>query len=386
MLSFCALASLPSFADTHWVGSWSASAQTATNQAALVHSTTYRNNIHISLGGNLWRVRLTNEIGSSPLQIGAASIAFDAGSGAAVPGTMQSLTFNGKSSVTIPAGSVAVSDAFIMNVPAFSNLAVSIYVPVQTMVLTYHRLATSSNYTAPGNQVRATYLDNNQLVTSWYFLKGVDTKLDNGQAIVALGDSITDGKAAKQDMNGRWPDVLASRLAASGGGTHLSVLNEGIGGNRILNYDLGMARVLSRLDRDALAQSGAKYLILMIGYNDINISLAPGSSSDVVTVSDLEWALAQVVVRAHGSGFKVYGATLTPAPLLSSTGQAMRTVINQWIRSSGTFDGTVDFDQAVRDPKNPTAFLETYDSGDHVHPNDRGYAAMADSIPLSLFE
>jgi lysophospholipase L1-like esterase len=387
-LAVCLVVLSPQFSlagTDHWVGSWSTAAQTETDHPALVPATTYRNNIHISVGGNTWRVRLTNEIGVAPLQIGAASVGLDAGSGAVVAGTMQSLTFNGKTSITIPIGSVAVSDAFTMDVPSFSNLAVSIYVPQQTIVLSYHRLAVSSNYTAPGNQVRAAYLDDAQLVTSWYFLKGVDVKLNNGQSIVALGDSITDGKAAKQDQNGRWPDVLTSRLA-TGGSTPLSVLNEGIGGNRILNYDLGKQSVLARLDRDGLAESGAKYLILLIGYNDINISLHPATPSDVVTAAEIEWAMTQVVVRAHGSGFLVYGATLTPASLLPPAGQAMRTAVNEWIRTSGTFDGIIDFDAAVRDPANPSAYLETYDSGDHVHPNDRGYAAMANSIDLSLFQ
>jgi len=236
--------------------------------------------------------------------------------------------------------------------------------------------------------VTSATLTSPQKIYSWDFLKGVDVKADAASAaIVAFGDSITDGAHSTRDANARWPDVLAKRLAADKRTAKLGVLNEGIGGNRVLHDNTGPS-ALARLDRDVLSQDGVKYLILMEAINDIGHAADPVKPYDVVSADDLIAGYVQIVERAHAHGIKVIGATLTPyvgAKYQSPAGEVMRTTLNEWIRTSKLLDGVVDFDKATRDTANPGVFAATADSGDHLHPGDAGYKAMGESVDLKLF-
>ena len=277
-----------------------------------------------------------------------------------------------------------------LEVDPLSSLAVSLYLPDQPIDdTTCHQDARATNFITPGNTTTAETLTDARTIFSWCFVKGIDisTHASNAAAIVTLGDSITDGALSTRDANRRWPDVLARRLQENSKTAHLSVLNEGISGNRLLHDGAG-PNVLARFDRDVLAQNGVRYLIVLEGINDIGHIKDPRDASDIITAQDEIFALTQLVTRAHTHGIKVFGATLTPyvgAGYASPAGEQIREAVNQWIRTSGVFDGVIDFDQLTRDPANPTMFSPAVDSGDHLHPGDAGYDRMGSSIDLSLF-
>lgn len=377
---------------SYWVGTWAASPmgqQVNPGQPAPGDST-YRDIVHISEGGPSIRVQLTNEFSAQSLTIAAAHIALSAGNGAIQSGSDHILTFDGRSSVTIPAGAVVFSDPVPMRVAALSDLAVSVYLPRQDLnETTCHNDAQSTNFITAGNTTAADTLTAARPIYSWCFVKGIDVSEQDSQAasIVTFGDSITDGWQSTRDANRRWPDVLASRLQANPTTSHLAVLNEGISGNRLLHNGAG-PDALSRFDRDVLAQSGVKYVIILEGINDIGAVARPREPGDNITAQDITFALSQLITRAHTHGIKVIGATLTPyvgAGYASPQGEQIREAVNQWIRTSGAFDAVVDFDKITRDPAKPSMFLPAYDSGDHLHPNDAGYKAMGSTVDLSLF-
>jgi lysophospholipase L1-like esterase len=384
---------------TVWTGSWAAAPDLAPepkgpSAATDAKGTTYRDIVHLSLGGSALRLHISNEFGSAPLTIGGMHVALSAGAGGIVPQSDHFVTFGGAETVMIPAGAQAVSDPVAMPVAAFADLAVSIYVPQQPGAkLSWHTVAVSTNYIAAGNALTAATMSGAEKVISWYLLKGVDVDAGpEASAIVTLGDSITDGYKSSRDKNARWPDILAQRLHANAATAHIGVLDEGISGNRLLHDGRGPS-VLSRLDRDVLAQSGAKYVIILIGINDIGHMMAalgkPSASKDPVTVDDLAWGLQQIVVRAHARGMKVYCATVTPyggSGYQNDDGMKLHAGINHWIRTSGAFDGVIDFEKMMHDPANNKVFLAPYDSGDHLHPGDAGYKAMGDFIDLKLFQ
>jgi lysophospholipase L1-like esterase len=388
-----ALSSAPAQeAGSRWVGTWAAAPMgNAVNpgQPAPANST-YRNIVHISAGGARVRVELTNEFGTRPLTISDSHIALSAGGGAIQAGSDHALSFNGRTSVTIPAGALAVSDAVQMPVAALSDLAVSVFLPEQTIGdTTCHDLGLSTTFIAAGDTASSPAMTDARTIKSWCFVKGIDVSVtsEKAAAIVTLGDSITDGALSTPDANRRWPDVLAQRLQADAKTAHLSVLNEGISGNRLL-HDRAGPNALSRFDRDILAQSGVKYLIILEGINDIGSIANPRDPSDVITSQDLIFAFTQMVSRAHEHGVKVFGATLTPykgAGYFSDAGEKIRQDLNEWIRSGGVVDGVIDFDQITRDPANPAVFSSEADSGDHLHPADAGYKIMGSAIDLSMF-
>jgi lysophospholipase L1-like esterase len=375
----------------HWVGTWAEAPYAAPNTDAAFGAAdvTLRQIVHVSLGGSRVRIVLSNEFGLDPLTIGAAHIALAEKGSAIALATANALTFSGKSSITIPPGAAAVSDPADLKLPALSDLAVSIFLPAQAMrQRTFHNFAAQTNYLATGNVVGEKKFEDAKTLTTWNFLTAVDVVgAANDAAIVTLGDSITDGARGTIDTNGRWPDVLARRLQAEKKTAGLGVLNEGIGGNRVL-YDGTGPSALARFDRDVLAQAGVKYLILMESINDIGNATSPIAPKDPVTAEQLIAGLQQLVERAHIHGIKVFGATLTPfvgARYQSPAGETMRTAVNDWIRSSKSLDGVIDFDMVTRDASNPSLFSKTADSGDHLHPGDAGYKAMGDSIDLKLF-
>ncbi|RSL16329.1 lysophospholipase L1-like esterase [Edaphobacter aggregans] len=375
----------------HWVGTWATSPVAMPNTEGIFGAadTTFREIVHVSLGGSRARIILSNEFGLDPLTISAAHIALRTTGSEIDLASANALTFGGRPSVTIPPGALVVSDPVNLKLPAFADVAVSLFVPAQPMhQITHHSFADQTSYMAQGNVVGVKALESPKEIYNWPFLKGVDIIAgDKSAAIVAFGDSITDGAHSTRDANSRWPDLLAHRLQANKKTADLGVLNQGIGGNRILHDNTG-PNALSRFDRDVLAQAGVKYLIILESINDIGHAQDPVKPYDVVTAEDLIVGLGQLATRAHTHGIKVYGATLTPyvgAKYASPSGEAMRQAVNKWIRTTNQLDGFIDFDKATQDSANPAVFAPTADSGDHLHPGDAGYKSMADSIDLNLF-
>jgi lysophospholipase L1-like esterase len=370
-----------------WVGTWASAPVIETHATnAEEAGTTLREVVHVSIGGEMVRVRFSNLFGTAPLVIGAAQIAQTLKGASIVADSGKPVTFHGQPAVSIPPGALAVSDPVPFKFAPLSDLTVSFYLPSPSGPITEHAFADATNYRASGNVVSNATLDTPTTVTSWEYLNGIDTlaAADAG-AVITLGDSITDGAKSTIDTNQRWPDELARRLQADPRHRNLSVLNEGIGGNKILVDGFG-PNALARFDRDVLAQSGAKYLLILEGINDIgSLHNKPDSG---LTAADLISGLNQMIVRAHAHGIAVIGCTLTPyhgAGYSTENGEAIRKAVNDWIRTGGAFDGFVDFEAAVRDPDHPDTFLPSDDPGDHLHPNDAGYKAMGDAIDLKLF-
>ena len=377
-----------------WVGTWASAprldAHARNAEDLLVSGTqsgvTLREVVHVSMGGDMVRVRFSNLYGTGPLVIGAVQIAQTQKGAAIVPGSAKPLTFHGQPSVSIPNGALAVSDPVPFKLAPLSDLTVSFYLPSPAGPVTEHELGEATSYHAPGNAVSSPDLAGAATETMWYYLNGVDTlaAADAG-AVITQGDSITDGARSTVDTNQRWPDELARRLQADPKYRRLSVLNEGISGNKILLDGAG-PNALARFDRDVLAQSGAKYLLILEGINDIG--RLHGTPDAGLTAADLIGALDQMILRAHAHGIAVIGCTLTPyhgAGYYTENGEAIRKAVNGWIRTGGAFDGVVDFEAAVRDPNHPDTFLPADDPGDHLHPNDAGYKVMGDAIDLKLF-
>ena len=346
---------------------------------------TLRQVVHVSIGGGQVRVVLSNAFGTVPLVVGAAHVALRTTGALIAPESDRALTFSGRRGMTIPSGAVAVSDAVNLTVPAFADLAIDVYLSGDTEAtnspLTTHGEAHQTNYvSSPGDHAGEPAFPVANTMTSWFFLARVDVMVrESVGAVVALGDSITDGTASSLDENRRWPDRLAQRLAAD----HLSVavLNAGIGGNRLLVDNKNDTNALARFDRDVLVQSGVTRLIVYEGTNDIRHTTPP------VTADDLIGAHQQLIERAHTRGLTVFGATVTPfeGSLWSPDNESKRHALNEWIRTSHAYDGVIDFDAAVRDSAHPTRLNPPFDSGDHIHPNDAGYQAMADAVSLKLF-
>jgi lysophospholipase L1-like esterase len=379
-------------APASWVGTWAASPFDGDpwHTIPTLVDSTLREIVHTSIAGKSLRVRLTNEFGTEPLRVDAATIAIGAGVSSIDAASLHSLTFGGSPSIVIPPGAEVLSDPVALATPASANLAISIYLPLQQVSdVSVHSSAQQDSFIQPGNHVRDASLAEPVVTPSWYFLKGVDVEPDNvdAAAIVTFGDSITDGARSTENANHRWPDYLSARLQGDPATAHLAVLNEGIGGNCVLIHCVGQ-NAPARFNRDVLSLSGVKYVIVLESINDIGTLKRPNRPDYKLTAEDLEQGLAQLVARAHEHGIKVFGATLTPfkgAGYFTEHGEQIRTAVNHWILTSGVFDAAIDFDKATGDPADPLVFAPQYDSGDHLHPKDAGYAAMAASIDLSLF-
>jgi lysophospholipase L1-like esterase len=375
--------------DQVWIATWGASpvAPVGANAANPGFTNqTVRLVLRTSIGGNEVRVRVSNAFGSDSLNIGAAHIALRDKDAKIVAGTDRVLTFGDSRSTTIPAGALVVSDSVKLAVPALSDVAVSLYLPGPTGPATWHPLARATNYiSTPGDFTQNAEMPIDHTVPSWFYLTDVEVKASKDTlAIVTLGDSITDGNLSTVDSNHRWPNFLAERLAAAH--MKLSVVDEGIAGNRLL-HDLAGPNGLARFDRDVLAQPGVGYVTVMLGINDIGRSTT-GQPPQPVTADEMIAGDQQMVLRAHQLGLKIIGCTMTPyegANYFAADGEVKRQSVNKFVRSSSAYDGIIDFDAVVRDPSHPARLLPMFDSGDHLHPNDAGYKAMADSINLSLF-
>jgi lysophospholipase L1-like esterase len=374
-----------------WVGTWASSplladAKSAPPAPGFVDST-LRQIIRTSIGGKQIRIRFSNVFGTTPLAITSAHAALSAGNSAIRPDTDKALAFDGQSSAVIPPGALMYSDPIAFDLPPLSDLAVTIHLDAAPDGITVHPASRSTSYLQAGNSPSAADLPIAVHTDHWYFLNGVDVLAKkSAAAVVTLGDSITDGAKSTTNGNARWPDDLARRLHANRRTAGVGVLNEGIGGNRLVHDGAG-PNALARLDRDVLAQSSVRWLIVLEGINDLGTrATAPSHNEQPATAKDLIAAYQQIILRAHAHNIRVYGATITPCERCDAEAQADRQTINNWIRTSHEFDAVIDFDMATRDPQNPSRFSAAADSGDHLHPGDVGYKMMGDQIDLKLFE
>jgi lysophospholipase L1-like esterase len=409
-------------AQNKWVGTWATAPQAAIKgPTQTFHNQTLRLIVHTSVSGKKVRIKISNTFGDQPLLIGAAHIARRSSEADIDPASDCALKFRGRSSVTIPARSMVVSDPADLHVPALSDLAISLFFPETAAMTTWHVLAKQTSYLSAetGDATAQVKFPVANTIDSWPFLTGVDVQASpHAASIVALGSSLTDGDGSTSDTNRRWPDVLAERLQKdSVGNKELGVLNEGIIGNRLLSDTqsprqaggppplgavfeefgpaLGQSGV-ARFDRDVLSQAGVKYVILALGVNDI---LFPGSfipQTETVTAQDLIKGNRQLIARAHSKGIRAIGTTIPPFEhalfrnpfydrFYSAENEKTRQEVNAWIRAGSEFDGIIDFDEAVRDPDHPTQILPAYDSGDHLHVNNAGNVAQGNIISLALF-
>jgi lysophospholipase L1-like esterase len=376
-----------------WVGTW------ATAMATGVPGTqngypnySIRSVVHASIGGRALRIRLSNAYGTEPLVFGHVTVARAAGPATptALSGTVRDVTFGGRASITVPAGGDVLSDPVGLAVPTAADLLVTTYVPTPSGPVTYHPDAQQTSfYTTDGDHAGdesgAAYT---QTTSVWHYITEVDVLAPGAYgAVIAFGDSITDGAQSTWGANHRWPDYLAARLARHG--NRWGVLNAGIGGNRLLldgaaggNPGFGQ-NALARFDRDVLAKSGARTMIVLLGINDIQQDPHQTDPAQIIA------AHQQLITQARTRGLRMLGGTITPFKGwldYDATLEATREAVNDWIRAGGRdgYDGVVDFDAAVRDPADPLAMLPAYDSGDHLHPKDAGYQAMANAIRLDL--
>jgi lysophospholipase L1-like esterase len=398
-----------------WIGTWATAPQPfMPGSLQSFRNQSLRLIVHTSIGGAKVRIKISNTFGDRPLLIGGAHIARRTVAADIDPISDRTLMFHGRSSIRVAARSMAVSDPVELDVPALSDLTISLFLPKTTEATTLHILAMQTNYVSPetGDSTADAKFPVAKTIRSWPFLTGVDVAAAaHGAAVVAFGSSLTDGDGSTLDTNRRWPDVLAERLQnGTDGKTGVAVLNQGIIGNRLLTDSpreaggpfgaaLGQAGLV-RFEHDVLAQAGVRYVIVGLGINDI---VFPGSLTPIterITAESMIAGYRQLIRRAQQKGIRVIGTTnppfedaflvlsetAPPVTFYSPTKEIVRQKVNHWIRTSGEFDGVLDFDVVLRDPSHPTRLLPIYDSGDHLHPNNAGYIAAGNAIPLALLE
>jgi len=373
-----------------WVGTWTASPQPASSPLP-INGQTLRQIVHTSIGGDSVRIRLSNAYGGEDVVVGAARVALSAGGAAIVEGTNRVLRFSGSPTITISAGTFVVSDPVRLRMPALGDLAVSIYLPGNVAATTRHDAGLQTNYLSAPGDFTGTADFAGTTTRSFHFLTTVEVWApERAAAIVTLGESVTNGFGSTPDTNQRWTNLLAERLQSHPRTSGMAVLNAGIGGNRILHDIVGPSG-LSRLDRDALVQSGATHLIVSPGSTDILLPDLLGLPAQNVGADQIIQGHQQIITRARAMGLRVYGATLPPVDGFPFPGfwtapmEEKRQLVNRFIRTRGAYDAVIDFDAVLRDPAQPTRLRPDYDSGDHVHPNDLGHRALADAIDLKLF-
>lgn len=390
----------------HWLDTWVSMPQLTepgnmppapfTRPGLVLADSTLRQTVHVSAGGKHLRLRFSNAFGGSALPVTAVSVALPAGGRAGTSGitagSSRAVTFHERASVTVPVGAQAVSDPLDFDLAPGSNLTVTVYLAQgqASEAVTSHPGSRTTSYLQAGDHLQDTDLAAATPADHWYFLSGVEVWSPGGEAAaVVLGDSLTDGRGSTTNANDRWPDQLLRRLQSRRETSGTAVLNQAAGGNRVLNDGLG-PNALARLDRDVLAQSGVRWLVVFEGVNDIGTAEATAAAQQQVS-DDLIAAYDQIVTRAHAQGIRVYGATLTPFGGNTSYDdpaglrEQARQRVNRWIRTGGRFDAVVDFDRAARDPEHPRQLLPALDTGDHLHLNPAGYRVLADTVPGGLF-
>lgn len=394
-----AAAGLAAAAAPRWVGAWASSQMVPEGQNALpaadLQDATLRQVVRVTAGGPQVRIRLSNAFGTQPLAFGAVHVARAGPPGSAriAPGG-RIVTFDGRPDVVVPAGADYLSDPIPFAVRPLERIAVTVHLPEAPAQQTGHPGSRTTSFIARGAWVDAADLPGAKTAVRWYQLAGVDVAASPRQAaVVAFGDSITDGYGVGPDRDERWPDFLAERLQASPATRHLSVLNHGIGGNRLRLDGLG-PNALARFDRDVVSQSGVTHVIILEGVNDLGTLTRDAPQppeAHAQLVREMIGAYAQMAARARAKGIKVIGATITPYGGSAyyhpdAANEADRQAVNAWIRGSGAFDAVIDFDAALRDPQRPERMRADLDSGDGLHPSIAGYRAMAAAIPLSVFK
>ncbi len=399
-------------AEEHWVSTWATAQQLAPVVfptwfkppppppnapgspippiPAKFENQTVRMTVRTSLGGSALRIELSNAFGSEPVVIGAAHMALKAQGSGIQPASDRSITFGGQPGTTILAGSLIVSDPIALKVGKLTELSISLYLPKAIGAQTVHPLGLNTTYVASGNVISREILKDTTDCKSYFWLAGVEVSTSTeSHAIVAFGDSITDGFSTTADTWRAWPSLLAAKLQSQARTAQWSVLNLGISGNRVRRDGAGLS-ALARFDRDVLGRPGVRWIILLEGINDINVSAVPGAPEfEQTTVEQLIEAYQAIVERAHLNGIKVAGATITPTKglwMYNEKSEALRQGVNSWIRTGGQFDRVIDFDAATRDPSDLSRLAPVMDSGDHIHPNDAGNAAMADAIDITMFD
>jgi lysophospholipase L1-like esterase len=385
------------------VGSWANAPQTASgDELDGLHDRTLRLVAHLSIGGNRVRLKISNLFGSQPVRIAGIHVALRDEGPRILPASDRTVLFDGKEGIEIAAGTAVTSDPVDLLVPPLADLAVSLYLPDSVKASTAHLLALETGYVSakPGNSSGAVSFDVGRRIDCWPFLTGIDVEGPPGAfAIVALGDSTVDGDGSTPDANHRWTDRLAARFAKSA--MRVGLLNEGLIGNRLLRGSpegpenpLGRAMgesALERFDRDVLAQAGVRAVILRTGSNDLGLPGGFAPASELPSLSAMENGYRRIVAQAKARRLTIIGTTLPPFENAGFPGyfslekEALRQALNAWIRQSGTFDAVIDLDLLLRDPNHPSRLLADFDSGDHLHPNDVGYDAIAEAIPLALF-
>lgn len=392
-------------AQEHWVATWG-TAETLSRQpaparpanaapprqgAASINTRGFNNQTvrmiaRTSMAGKRVRVKLENEFGAAPVKVAAAHIALREKDSAIVAASDRALQFNGQAGVTIGPGAVIVSDPVDLTVPAVTDVAVSLFFADETGAPTAHATALHDTYVVEGDATAKATMDAPTVTHSYYYLAAIDVMApEKAFSIVPYGDSITDGARSSNESNHSWPALLAARLAAKKDTANIGVANMGIGGNRVLRDGSGVSAI-ARFDRDVLSQSGVKWVMLLEGINDIGREAS--QPAEMVEANDVIGGYKQIIDQAHTHGLKIIGCTLTPyggAGYQREHGEAVRQAVNQWIRTSGAFDAVVDFEKATRDASTPPKIRPEFDPGDHLHPNDAGYQAMADAIDLSVF-
>ncbi|HEX2925820.1 MAG TPA: GDSL-type esterase/lipase family protein [Ruminiclostridium sp.] len=378
--------SFPDASSSHkWVGTWTA-AQQLTEASNMPPSPGLSNNtlrqvVHVSIGGNQLRMKFSNECGNLPVNLNSVHLALSAGGSSIQAGTDKAFTFGGKESVTIPAGKTITSDTLDFSLQKLTNIAVTIYFGSVPSALTGHPGSRTISYIQKGNSVNALSMPSAVTTEHWYIISGIDVLTENSyKSLVALGDSITDGRGSTTNANNRWTDNLSRLLQQNPATSGVAVLNQGIGGNAVLSGGLGPA-ASTRFDRDVLEQNGVRYIIVFEGVNDI------GASSLSTVATNLINAYEEFITKAHAKNIIVYGATITPfggSQYESAVHEQARQAVNDWIRTSGQFDAVVDFDVAVRNPSDQKKLLSTYDSGDHLHLSPAGYEKIAEAVDISL--
>jgi len=393
----CFVASAVAQNKEHWVTTWATAQQLAPqpplpgpgpNVPATLKNQTVRMVARSSVGGRRVRIQVSNAFGSKPLVISNTHIALRDKGAAIVRMSDRALTFGGRPTMTVTPGALIVSDPVDLAVPKLTDLAISLYLPEDTGTPSIHPIGLHTNYIADGEGTAKTSLDTSMTTTAYLWLSSIDVLAPaNAGAIVAFGDSITDGFSTTIDKDQAWPALLAKRFAAAKSTEMLGVLNLGIAGNRVLRDGAGVS-ALARFDRDVLSRTGVRWMTLLEGINDITFSALPVFSTEVVTAEDLIGGYRQIIERAHMHGIKVAGATIMPVGGVSTyreSGEAVRQAVNQWIRGSGAFDAVIDFDALMRDPADPKRLRPEFDPGDHVHPDDKGNERMAQAIDLAIF-
>ena len=365
------------------------------NRSRAFANETIRHVTHTSVGGRRIRVRVSNVFGKTALRLGTTYVALSAGGSAIYPHTNRRVTWSGQSALSIPAGAVALSDAVELDVPGGAELAVSLHLPGSAEQATFHEFTLQTSYIASGDVANAADLPGATPTPATYYLTAVEVlPYEPVGTLVAFGDSVTLGGGSSTDQNRTWPDRLSARLNPNPLRPRLSVVNQGIGCGRLL-WDFCGPSGAARFDRDVLTASGVTRVIVALGINDIMIPAVmpmfgkPDFAAQTVSAHDIIVGLHQLSMRARNAGLRVFGATITPfgssavPGLFTPENEARRQAVNRWIRTSGAFDGVIDFEAAVRDPSNPARLLPAYDA-DGVHLTDAGYQAMANAVNLPM--